>query len=198
MLSWPVRLTLVSLVCAACGGAVADAGNAVSGTAVYGEGLALPPGVVFEASLEDVSRMDVAADIVASFRIEDAGNPPYSFVLAFSPARIVPSRRYAVRARVTLAGRLLFTSDRAYPVITNGSPTTVEIALKRPRGSRKARRPVRDPAGDLHRDLALCGLRRHRDPSGRPSGCVVHDENALPRQARRNRNRRPGQLGAVI
>jgi copper homeostasis protein (lipoprotein) len=123
----------------------------VTGTAVLGETLALPPGVVFEATLEDISRVDVAADVIAGARIEDAGNPPYGFVLSFDPARIVPSRRYAVRARVSLAGRLLLTSDQVYPVITGGHPTAIEITLRRVAGAAGL-----DPAGkpgDLYATL---------------------------------------------
>ena len=146
------RLALAALVaCAACAGALAAGEGAVTGTAVYGEPQALPPGVVFEATLEDVSRMDVAADVIASTRVEEAGNPPYSFVLSFDPARIVPSRRYAVRSRVSLGGRLLFTSDQLYPVITNGHPLTVEVALKRVAGA--AGRALTGKPGDLHATL---------------------------------------------
>lgn len=119
----------------------------VTGTATYLERIAMPPGAVFEAALEDISRMDVPADVISSVRQEQAGNPPYNFVLAYDPARIVPSRRYAVRARIALAGRLLYTSDRIYPVITNGNPAKVDIVLKRVAGA-AGRTPGGRP-GDL-------------------------------------------------
>jgi copper homeostasis protein (lipoprotein) len=125
---------------AACGVALAagaaQAGEGVvEGTATFRERIALPPGVVFEATLEDVSRADALADVIATYRKEDAGNPPYRFELAYDPAAIIPSRRYAVRARVTLEGRLLFTTDQAYGVITQGHPTSVELLLKRVAGA---------------------------------------------------------------
>ena len=119
----------------------------VTGTATYLERIAMPPGAVFEAALEDVSRMDVPADVISSVRQEQAGNPPYNFVLAYDPARIVPSRRYSVRARIALAGRLLYTSDRIYPVITNGHPAKVDIVLKRVAGA--AGRALGGKPGDL-------------------------------------------------
>jgi len=116
--------------------AAADAGEGViSGTATFRERLAMPPGVVFEATLEDVSRADAPAERLATYRREDAGNPPYGFELAYDPATIIPSRRYAVRARLTLAGRLLFTTDQVYPVITQGSPTEVDMVMKRVGGA---------------------------------------------------------------
>jgi uncharacterized lipoprotein YbaY/uncharacterized lipoprotein NlpE involved in copper resistance/heat shock protein HslJ len=147
-LAWLVVATLAVL---AVRGEAAPGEGMVTGTAVYGESINLPPGAVFEATLEDISRMDVAADIIATNRIQDAGNPPYRFALPFDPARIVPSRRYAVRARVTLAGRLLFTSDQVYPVITNGHPTTAEITLKRVAGA--AGRAGGGRPGDLYATL---------------------------------------------
>ncbi len=42
--------------------------QSVQGTATYRERIALPPGAVFEATLEDVSRADAAASIIATTR----------------------------------------------------------------------------------------------------------------------------------
>jgi uncharacterized lipoprotein YbaY/uncharacterized lipoprotein NlpE involved in copper resistance len=143
-------LGLLSVVAGIAGCAATPAAApsaAVTGTASYLERIAMPPGAVFEATLEDVSRMDVPADVISSVRQDQAGNPPYEFVLAYDPARIVPSRRYAVRARISLAGRLLYTSDQAYPVITNGHPAKVEILLKRVAGA--AGRAQGGKPGDL-------------------------------------------------
>lgn len=133
-----MRAGIVSIVamCLLAGSAVAEAADgAVTGVATYRERIALPPGAVFEATLEDISRADAPADVVSTVRQEDAGNPPYRFELAFDPARIVPSRRYAVRARITLDGRLVFTSDQVHPVLTNGNPASVEIVMKRVAGA---------------------------------------------------------------
>jgi len=131
---------LAGMLVAACGAALpvaaVDAGDGlVQGTATFRERIALPPGAVFEATLEDVSLADAPATVISVFRKEDAGNPPYRFELPYDPAKIVPSRSYAVRARVTLAGRLLFTTDQSYPVITRDSPTTVDLLLKRVAGA---------------------------------------------------------------
>ena len=147
-LAW---LAVATLVVLAVRGEAAPGEDMVTGTAVYGEPIDLPPGAVFEATLEDISRTDVAAGIIATHRVPDAGNPPYRFTLPYDPARIVPSRRYAVRARVTLAGRLLFTSDQVYPVITNGHPNAVEITLKRVAGA--AGRAGGGRPGDLYATL---------------------------------------------
>ncbi len=149
-----MRAGIVSIValCLLAGIAAAEAADGtVTGVATYRERIALPPGAVFEATLEDISRADAPADVVSTVRQEDVGNPPYRFELAFDPARIVPSRRYAVRARLTLEGRLVFTSDQVHPVLTNGNPATVEIVMKRVAGG--AGREAAGRPGDLFASL---------------------------------------------
>lgn len=48
----------------------------IKGTATYRERMALPPAAVFEATIEDVSRADAPASVVARTRITSPGNPP--------------------------------------------------------------------------------------------------------------------------
>jgi copper homeostasis protein (lipoprotein) len=88
----------------------------LKGTAAYRERIALPPGAVFEAVLQDVSRADAPAEVLGRTTIDPAGQPPFRFEIAYDDAAVQPGRRYAVRATVRHQGRLLFTTDRAYPV----------------------------------------------------------------------------------
>ena len=69
----------------------------ITGTATYRERMALPPGAVLEATLEDVSKADAPADTIARQRITSPGNPPIAFTIAYDPARIVENRTYVVR-----------------------------------------------------------------------------------------------------
>ena len=107
----------------------------IQGTAAYRERMAMPAGAVFEATLEDVSRADAPASVIASTRLASPGNPPIKFSIAYDPAKIVANNRYVVRARITQDGKLLFASDTAAPVITRGSPMSVSIMLRRAAGS---------------------------------------------------------------
>ena len=93
---------------------------------------------MFEASLEDVSRADVPSDVIAVTRLTSPGNPPIAFGIVYDPARIVANHRYVVRARILLDGRLLFTSDAVYPVLTQGHPSTVSMILRRVGGNETA------------------------------------------------------------
>ena len=129
--------TLTSAVMAVILGLTAQYATAqtIQGTAAYRERMAMPAGAVFEATLEDVSRADAPASVIASARLASPGNPPIKFSIAYDPAKIVANNRYVVRARITQDGKLLFTSDTATPVITRGNPVSVSIMLRRAAGS---------------------------------------------------------------
>jgi Type III secretion system lipoprotein chaperone (YscW) len=93
----------------------------------------LPSGARLEVRLLDISRADAAATVIAETIIENAGQPPYAFTLAYEPAQIIERHLYAVRAILTHEGQLLFTTDQIYPVITNGAPKEVSLMLKQVR-----------------------------------------------------------------
>ena len=102
----------------------------LKGTATYHERMALPADAVFEATLEDASKADAEAAVIGSARIERLGNPPIAFRIPYDPARIEASHRYVVRARILVEGRMLFTSDQAYRVLTGGRGAEVAMTLR--------------------------------------------------------------------
>jgi putative lipoprotein len=112
-------------------GSDASLESAVKGTATYRERMALPRDAVLEATLEDVSGADAAADVIGQTRVEDPGNPPIRFEIRYDPSRIDPSRRYAVRARIMVGGKPFFTTDQHYPVLTAGKGNEVKLLLRR-------------------------------------------------------------------
>src|SRR5690606_34841918 len=83
---------------------------------MYRERIALPADASFEATLEDVSRADGPSEVIGRARTEPIGQPPFRFSISYEPSQLQPGRDYAVRARVTRAGQLLFTTDRHYAV----------------------------------------------------------------------------------
>ena len=103
----------------------------VSGEATYRERSAAPPGALLEVLLLDVSRADAPSQTVGSVSLSDIGQPPYPFEIAYRPDQIVSSHQYVVRARLMHDGRLLFTTDQTYPVLTRGHPNDVQLMLKR-------------------------------------------------------------------
>ncbi len=119
-----------SAVCQDGGGPIQTQDNVVSGTVTYLQRSALPPTAVLTVSLQDVSRADAPSTVIAQQRIETAGKQvPFSFDMAYDRTKIQERNRYAVRAEIRDGERLLFTTDTSYPVITQGSPKTVEITV---------------------------------------------------------------------
>lgn len=110
----------------------------LEGTATYRERIALPPDAVFEAVLQVESRTEAAADVLGSAMVDPAGQPPFRFRITYDKAAIQPGRRYAVRATIKQQERLLFATDRGYPV-PEGSDAPLEILLV---AADMGRRPV--------------------------------------------------------
>lgn len=167
---------LLALPAAAYG----QAGAAVTGTVTYRERMMLPPSATVNVQLQDVSRADAAAVVLAEQTITPGGSgPPYAFSLSYDPAQIDERGRYAVRATISDGGQLLFTSTQSYPVITQGSPTSdIAIIVQRVSTSGGASGPSTLPVtGGGHPGalwfalaLALLGagawLARGRSPAG--------------------------------
>ena len=105
----------------------AAAADVVSGTASYRERIALPPGAVFEAVLEDVTVADAPSIELGRMTIPDPGNPPFSFEIDYDPLEVNPAHTYSVRAQVSVGRKLIFVSDKMNPVLTAGAPSEVEV-----------------------------------------------------------------------
>ncbi len=104
---------------------------AVTGTVAYRERIALTPEAVVEVQLLDVSMADASAKLIAEQVIKPKHQVPIPFELVYDPAEIDARFTYAVRATIRERGRLLFTTDRSYRVLTRGSPSHVDLILVR-------------------------------------------------------------------
>ena len=103
----------------------------ITGTVAYRERIALPPNAVLRVSLEDVSRMDVAAKVIAEVNtLTDGKQVPLSFAIPYRRADVVAGHRYQVRAKIIVNGQARYNSTTAYPVLTSGTPTTVSILVQ--------------------------------------------------------------------
>ena len=107
-----------------------DPDASVGGTVTYRERLALTPGARLVVELRDVSYADAAAPLIASQTIADPGQAPISFKVEYSRDDIDSRNRYSVSADIVESdGRLAFTNDTAYEVITRGKPSKVDMLL---------------------------------------------------------------------
>lgn len=91
--------------------AVSSETAAIEGEVFYRERMLLPPGAEVEVQLQDISRADAPASVMATVMFKPQGAPPWPFSIAFQPAEIDERRRYALRATVSRDGQLLFSSN---------------------------------------------------------------------------------------
>ena len=88
----------------------------VSGVVTYLARIAMPPGAVVTVTLEEVSRADATAVVVARQVIDDPGNVPVAFELAVDADAVDERARLGLRARIDVGDSLWFVSDTAHPV----------------------------------------------------------------------------------
>ncbi|MFT4096369.1 MAG: YbaY family lipoprotein [Rhodoblastus sp.] len=119
----------LGLAMAAAGAAAAQEAK-VTGSAFYRERIALPPNARFEAVIVDASRADAAAPVFARTAIDGPMQPPIRFEISYDAKAVNPAARYAIRATISVDGKLWFTTDRVTPVI-NGGAQKVELLLRR-------------------------------------------------------------------
>ncbi len=103
----------------------AVASDTLSGEVFYRPRIALPPQATVRVRLEDVTRADAPVQALAEETILTEGRQvPIPFALAYDPTEIEPRRRYIVRAEIRRGGEgaLLWTTDTAHPVLTQGAP----------------------------------------------------------------------------
>ena len=88
----------VGLLTEGCMSNAAPSEASLTGTATYRERIALPPGAVFEATLEDVSRADAPAEVLGRTQME-------SPVIHRSSSRSPMTPRASTRPTGTRCGR---------------------------------------------------------------------------------------------
>jgi uncharacterized lipoprotein YbaY len=116
-------------------GGQAGVTKTITGTVTYRERIALTPSAVLELTLEDVSKADAPAEVIARESMSKLGQVPIRFVLSYDPSRIVAGHRYNLRARITDRGALRFINAQATPVLTGtGEQGEVHIILRSVRG----------------------------------------------------------------
>lgn len=103
----------------------------ITGVAFARERIYVPPGAVFDATLLDVSRLDGPPVALGRQRINPAGTAPFAMHIPYHSARVMPQGRYAVRAQLSVDGRLLFVTDMIHPVLQDPAYRRVDVVLAR-------------------------------------------------------------------
>jgi putative lipoprotein len=149
----------------------------ITGTVTYLVPMALPPDAAIDVRLEDVSRADAPATVVAENIFAATGKQvPIRFQLPYSTKDIQFNTN--VRARITVDNILLFTTAQAYPVITNGAPTSVHLVLQ-PAGSAttKSRPAAAPPLCGTNWKLAELNGHPPAQPMGKNVAELVRSES---------------------
>ena len=107
----------------------ADSG-VVSGTVAYRERMAMPENALLTIQLQDVSVADSPAKVIAEQRFMFAGHQvPLPFEVHYDSAKIDPKHSYALSARITVDGQLMFLNTTTYRVITQSNPVNPDLLL---------------------------------------------------------------------
>jgi uncharacterized lipoprotein YbaY/heat shock protein HslJ len=137
----------------------------ISGTITYRERIALSPQAVVEISLQDVSRADAPAKLIAHQRITNPGQVPIPFEIRYKPEDIDERMTYAVQARILEGGRPMFINDTHTAVLTRGAGNRVEMVLVRVQAPADSEAGVTsdiaDGSGDHTPGMALEGMFRY-------------------------------------
>ncbi|MEO0457657.1 MAG: YbaY family lipoprotein [Cyanobacteria bacterium P01_A01_bin.114] len=103
----------------------------VSGRLYFPEDFGLLSSAIAYVTLSDVSpRQESSSEILARQIIHPDRRRSIPFELAYDPAQIRERHLYAIQAQTTVAGAVVLRNTSAYPVITQGHPTTVDIYLE--------------------------------------------------------------------
>ncbi len=107
-----------------------DPNASVSGAVTYRERLALSEGARLVVEIRDTSYADASAPLIARQTITSPGQVPIKFNAGYNRDDIDSRNTYSISADIIESdGRLAFTNDTAYDVITRGNPTKVDMLL---------------------------------------------------------------------
>jgi len=139
----------------------------ITGTVSYRERIALSNLAELEITLEDVSRQDVAAKVLARQTMSNPGQVPIRFELPYQPADIDERMSYTLRARIRDGGKLAFISDTHTPVLTRGAGREAHLTLVRVQGN-----PSRQETGaSAETGMELKGMFRYMADAARFTDC---------------------------
>ncbi|WP_394200447.1 YbaY family lipoprotein [Shewanella waksmanii] len=122
----PVVSTLmVTSILAGC--ATPKASVEIQGEVWYKERIALPPQAVLTVQVKDVSLMDAPAVVIAEIERSGVTTPaPFEFVI--NRDQFESGHTYAVGAKITVNGELMFINTQAYNIdIANQQPLSVLV-----------------------------------------------------------------------
>jgi len=109
----------------------ATGSGVVSGTVAYRERMAMPENAVLIMQLQDISTGGAAPEVIAEQRYTFAGHQvPLPFELHYDAGKIDSAHTYALSARISVGGQVIFLNSTTYKVITQNNPTKADMVLQ--------------------------------------------------------------------
>ena len=100
------------------------------GEVILIDGPALPAGAVLDVYLEDQSRADTKAGILAQTQLIPSGPPPYAFTLSVDPSTLDARGRYGLRARISVQEQLWYINTRHVPAFDGAADGSVTVPVE--------------------------------------------------------------------
>ena len=109
---------------------VSPTAGSITGTVSYRQHVNLPRDAVVVVHLQDVFLQDAPSPFLAEYKTTvGKRHVPIPFTLKFDPSKIDLNHPYVVEASILVHDHLRFTNDTAYPVLTKGNPTNIDLIL---------------------------------------------------------------------
>jgi putative lipoprotein len=124
----------------------------VSGNASYLQRIAMPPEAILTVQLEDVSLIGAPATVLAKQQIPfNARQVPIPFSININNNLVDPKHSYVIRASISVADSLRFTTLQPYAVLTQGASNQVNIIMQPATADTTATiaTPTEKPASEL-------------------------------------------------
>lgn len=105
--------------------------STLTGTVVYRERIALPPGSSLVVQLLDITESETEPVLIAEQTIITRGeNVPIAYAIPYNQSQILPDRQYVVEASILAEGDLYFATTAYTPVLTADAQTgNVDLLL---------------------------------------------------------------------
>ena len=105
--------------------------ESVSGTLHCPEDFVLPSNAIAYITLTDVSPLQASSsEMIARQFIHQPCQNPTAFELIYDPTKISERHLYAIQVRIALEDEVILTNTSAYPVITQGNPTVIDVHVR--------------------------------------------------------------------
>jgi uncharacterized lipoprotein YbaY/heat shock protein HslJ len=115
-------LTLASLLAHGIGSPNPAMAGSLEGSATLKVPLPVPAEAIFEAQLQEIGPANAPASLLGKARFKAGAGAPFAFRIPYVDGMLKAGHHYSVRALISEAGRLLFTTDTVQPVVPGALP----------------------------------------------------------------------------